>query len=53
MAYGTDKVIHGQEDSAHPMPGEDQTAELERLRKRLAELEGKPAGRSAAEGAKV
>lgn len=52
MAYGTDKVIHGQEDAAHPTPppDESQTAELERLRKRLAELESKHASKPAAAG---
>ena len=53
MAYGTDEVAHGEEDSAHPVPDEDQTEEVERLRKRLAELESKLAARSAAEGAKA
>ncbi|MGB7156570.1 MAG: DUF3302 domain-containing protein [Tepidisphaeraceae bacterium] len=53
MAYGTDKVAHGEEDAAHPAPDEGQTEEVERLRKRLAELEGKLAATSAAEGVRV
>jgi len=54
MAYGTDKVAHGHEDQAVPPPeGERDADELKRLRKRLAELESKLAGKSAAEGGKV
>jgi CBS domain containing-hemolysin-like protein len=50
MAYGTDQVPHGHEDSAHPAPDEDQAAELTRLRNRVAELESKKADRPMVEG---
>jgi hypothetical protein len=50
MAYGTDAVPHGQEDPTHPTPGEDQAAEIQRLRSRLAELESEHADRLVAEG---
>lgn len=43
LAYGTDEVKHGHDDAAHAASKEDPAAELRRLRKRLAELEGKPA----------
>jgi CBS domain containing-hemolysin-like protein len=50
MAYGTDRVAHGDEDDAHPSPHTDEAEELEQLRKRIAELETKQASQSAAEG---
>lgn len=51
LAYGTDKVVHGEEHPAHPAPEESSKAELEDLRKRNAELQRKLAVvRSAAEG---
>src|SRR5688500_3200957 len=53
MAYGTDEVAHGHGDAAHPVPDEDHSEEVERLRKRLAELEGKLPATSAAEGARA
>ena len=49
MAYGTDKVVHGQEDFAPPTSGESPAAEAHRLRKRLSELERQADGRGAAE----
>ena len=49
MAYGTDKVAHGHEDEPHPPPDKDEAEELKQLRKRLTELESKPA----AEGGKA
>jgi CBS domain containing-hemolysin-like protein len=51
MAYGTDKAAHGQQDDAQASSHADEAPELERLRKRIAELETKQAGKSAAEGA--
>jgi hypothetical protein len=53
MAYGTDKVAHGHEDAAPATLVHDETEELKQLRKRLAELESKRAGKSAAEGEKA
>ena len=53
MAYGTDKVAHGHDDTLHPPPPEDGTEELSRLRQRVAELETKLAGQSATEGGKA
>jgi CBS domain containing-hemolysin-like protein len=50
MAYGTDKVAHGH-DEATPPPGKHEAEELQQLRQRVAELEGKP-GKSA-EGGKA
>jgi CBS domain containing-hemolysin-like protein len=61
MAYGTDKVVHGAEDAAHPAATHDEGhnerpdiagvggPEVERLRKRIAELEGKIAAKPATE----
>ncbi|HNQ89049.1 MAG TPA: DUF3302 domain-containing protein [Verrucomicrobiota bacterium] len=52
LAYGTDKVPHGHEDTARlPDPGDPQ--ELQRLRQRVAELESQLADPSAAKGAKA
>jgi len=58
MAYGTDKVVHGQEDVANAAASTDDTSptegpELDRLRKRIAELEGKLAAKPAAEVGKA
>ena len=59
MAYGTDKVVHGEEDAAHAAPHADndpdtKAQELERLRNRVAELESSlAADKAAAEGAKA
>ncbi len=52
MAYGTDKVDHGHDEADHASATHDaaQTAEVDRLRKRLAELESKLAAKPAAEG---
>jgi hypothetical protein len=47
MAYGTDKVPHGHDDAAHPAPARDDAEELKQLRKRVAELESKPAAKAA------
>jgi CBS domain containing-hemolysin-like protein len=54
MAYGTDKVAHG-EDEPHPPPDKDkaEAEELKQLRKRLAELENKQAGKPGTEGGKA
>jgi hypothetical protein len=48
MAYGTDKVAHGHDDTAHPPPEKEEAEELKRLRERVAELETKPAAKPAA-----
>ena len=53
LAYGTDKVAHGHEDDVPPSPGKGEAEELKQLRKRLAELETKLAGESAAKGGKA
>jgi len=54
MAYGTDKVAHGHEDTAHPPPDKEDEEELKRLRGRVAELETKlVAVKSAVEGGKA
>lgn len=61
MAYGTDKVAHGHGDEgghaekdakSSPDHGTDAT-ELRQLRKQVAELEAKLAGKPAAEGGKA
>jgi len=53
MAYGTDKVEHGHEDGAHPPSDTDEAEELRRLRRRIAELETRLAGKSAAKEGKA
>ena len=53
MAYGTDKVAHGHEETAHSAPDQNTEEELKRLRQRLAEMEAKLAGKSAPEGGKA
>jgi len=53
MAYGTDKVAHGHEETAHPPPDKAEAEELKRLRQRVAELETKLAGKSASDGGKA
>lgn len=52
MAYGTDKVVHGQHDAA-PTPGEEETTELRELRQRVAELESRLARTSTANAGNV
>jgi hypothetical protein len=53
LAYGTDKVAHGHEDTTHPSPDKDEAKELKRLRERVTELEIKLAGQSTTEGGKA
>ena len=56
LAYGTDKVVHGEEHSTpppQPVLHDGQAAEVERLGKCLAELEGKLAGQSSADARKA
>lgn len=53
LAYGTDKVAHGQDDASPASPGKDETAELKQLRQRVAELESKPGGKAGTEGGKA
>ena len=52
MAYGIDKVAHGHDDAA-AKPDNDDAEELKQLRKRITELEGKQADKSAAEKGKA
>ena len=52
MAYGTDKVAHGHDDSP-ALQDIDETEELVQLRRRVSELESKRAGNSRAAGGKV
>jgi Protein of unknown function (DUF3302) len=47
LAYGTDKVAHGEEDHAQPSPDHGEAEERDQLRERLAELDAKLAGKSA------
>jgi CBS domain containing-hemolysin-like protein len=47
MAYGTDKVVHGEGDAAHLVPDDEEALELKRLRERVAELEARSAGKPA------
>jgi len=51
LAYGTDKVAH--DDAPKPATEKDEAEELRQLRKRVAELESKRAGKSAADGGKA
>ena len=53
LAYGTDKVEHGHDapTASAEAPGDAQ--ELERMRRRVAELESKLAGQSASPGTKA
>ncbi len=58
LAYGTDKVAHGHEPEAPPVPEltdahQNDVTELNQLRKRVAELESRLAGTSGAESRKV
>jgi len=53
LAYGTDKVAHGHDDTPQPSPDKDEAAELKQLRKRLAELESKQTGKPAPEADKA
>ena len=50
MAYGTDKVVHGHDDAAHAATDESEDAEVDRLRKRIADLESRLAARPTVEG---
>jgi len=61
MAYGTDKVAHGpgdgdghaEKDAKSPPDHGADASELRQLRKQVAELEAKLAGKAAAEGGKA
>jgi CBS domain containing-hemolysin-like protein len=53
MAYGTDQVAHGHEETSPPPTGKDEAEELKQLRQRIAELETKLAAKPAAEGRKA
>jgi CBS domain containing-hemolysin-like protein len=52
MAYGTDEVPHGHEKETKA-PEQSESDEVKQLRKRVAELEAKSAGKPAAEGGKA
>jgi hypothetical protein len=52
MAYGTDKVVHGHDD-APEQSAQDKVEELERLLRRVNELEGELAGKSTTDGGKA
>ena len=52
MAYGTDKVVHGQDEAAEPS-ARDKIEELELLLRRVNQLESELAGKSAADGVKA
>lgn len=51
LAYGTDRVAHGHDEVA-PAPGVNEAEELQQLRRRVAELEAKQAGKPGAEWGK-
>jgi CBS domain containing-hemolysin-like protein len=53
MAYGTDKVEHGHDDTAETADGTAEAEELKRLRAQVTELQTKLAGKPAAEGEKA
>jgi len=53
MAYGTDKVAHGHGEETQPSTEKDEAEEIKHLRKRLAELENKQAGKPSPEGGKA
>jgi CBS domain containing-hemolysin-like protein len=53
LAYGTDKVEHGHDDASPPSHDKGEAEELKQLRKRLAELESKQAGKPAPDGGKA
>ena len=44
MAYGTDRVVHGEEELPQPPPESAGASELEQLRRRIADLETRLAG---------
>ena len=53
LAYGTDKVVHGEEKPAPAAQTEDEASELARLRQRVAELESRRSGQGTTEGGKA
>jgi CBS domain containing-hemolysin-like protein len=53
LAYGTDKLAHGHEESARSSPQPSERSELEQLRRRVLELEAKLAGKSPVQGGKA
>jgi len=53
MAYGSDKVAHDHEETVEPTLNMDEDAELKQLRKRVAELETRQAGKPSADGRKA
>jgi len=53
LAYGTDRVAHDHEDAEPPKPATSEADEVTKLRKRVAELESKLSGKSAADEGKA
>lgn len=53
MAYGTDKVAHGHDDTHTSEAVSQDTKELQQLRQRVAELEARLASRSTTQGGKA
>ena len=53
MAYGTDTAEHGEETEVQAEPAHDDSEELRLLRKRVAELETRLGGKSAAKAGKA
>ena len=53
LAYGTDKVVQGKHEAPPAPPGAEETDELRQLRQRVAELETRLAGTSAANAGNV
>jgi CBS domain containing-hemolysin-like protein len=53
LAYGTDTVEHGHDDTGKPAEGTAEAEELKRLRAQVAELETRLAGKSSAGGERV
>src|SRR3954471_8530261 len=53
MAYGSDKVAQAHEETVEPTLNTDEDAELKQLRKRVAELETRQAGKPSADGRKA
>jgi CBS domain containing-hemolysin-like protein len=53
LAYGTDKVAHGHTEPDRSASTPSESKELQQLRQRVAELESRLAGKSAAAGGKA
>jgi hypothetical protein len=53
LAYGTDKLEHGHDDTGVPAEGTSGVEEVKRLRKQVSELESKLAAKPGPEGGKA